>query len=272
MGDLGSFEERAFPPSRFTTIDWVAAGQRKHHVPVILDLDVTDARERIRRIRERTGEGISFTGWMVRCLGQAVAEHRYVQAMRRGHHLVTFADVDVTVTVERSIGEGSETVPMPYVVRRANAKTTGEIHSEIRAAQSQRLSPGEMLLGTRTNSLPFRLFCALPAYLRYLVVYRRLLVDPFFAKRTMGTVVVTSLGASSRGTGGAWFIPIGLHPLQVALGAIVKKPGVVDDRIKVREYLTLTVLFDHDVTDGAPVARFVQRLKELVESAYGLSE
>ncbi|WP_205625975.1 2-oxo acid dehydrogenase subunit E2 [Halorubrum tropicale] len=28
--------------------------------------------------------------------------------------------------------------------------------------------------------------------------------------------------------------------------------------------------FDHDVVDGAPAARFVQRLRELVESAHGV--
>ena len=33
-----------------------------------------------------------------------------------------------------------------------------------------------------------------------------------------------------------------------------------------------TVIFDPDVVDGAPAARFVYRLVELVESEYGLSE
>jgi pyruvate/2-oxoglutarate dehydrogenase complex dihydrolipoamide acyltransferase (E2) component len=36
--------------------------------------------------------------------------------------------------------------------------------------------------------------------------------------------------------------------------------------------LDLTVIFDPDVVDGAPAARFVHRLVELVESGYGLSE
>jgi pyruvate/2-oxoglutarate dehydrogenase complex dihydrolipoamide acyltransferase (E2) component len=34
--------------------------------------------------------------------------------------------------------------------------------------------------------------------------------------------------------------------------------------------LDLTVAFDHDVVDGAPAARFVKRLVELIESGYGL--
>ncbi len=34
--------------------------------------------------------------------------------------------------------------------------------------------------------------------------------------------------------------------------------------------LCLTVCFDHDIIDGAPAARFVTRLKELIESGFGL--
>jgi hypothetical protein len=33
-----------------------------------------------------------------------------------------------------------------------------------------------------------------------------------------------------------------------------------------------TPSFDHDIIDGAPAARFTQRLKELIESGYGLPE
>jgi pyruvate/2-oxoglutarate dehydrogenase complex dihydrolipoamide acyltransferase (E2) component len=34
--------------------------------------------------------------------------------------------------------------------------------------------------------------------------------------------------------------------------------------------LDLTLMFDHDVIDGAPAARFSARLIELMESAHGL--
>lgn len=37
-------------------------------------------------------------------------------------------------------------------------------------------------------------------------------------------------------------------------------------------YLSLTISFDHDIVDEAPAARFMQRLKELIESGYALSE
>jgi pyruvate/2-oxoglutarate dehydrogenase complex dihydrolipoamide acyltransferase (E2) component len=61
-----------------------------------------------------------------------------------------------------------------------------------------------------------------------------------------------------------------VHTLDVALGGIAEKPGVIDGRIEIREYLCLTLCFDHDIIDGAPAARFTQRFKELIESGYGL--
>jgi pyruvate/2-oxoglutarate dehydrogenase complex dihydrolipoamide acyltransferase (E2) component len=60
------------------------------------------------------------------------------------------------------------------------------------------------------------------------------------------------------------------HTLQVTLGGIAEKPGVVEGRIEIREYLSVTISIDHDIIDGAPATRFAQRFKELVESGYGL--
>jgi 2-oxoacid dehydrogenases acyltransferase (catalytic domain) len=34
----------------------------------------------------------------------------------------------------------------------------------------------------------------------------------------------------------------------------------------------VTISFDHDSIDGAPAARFTKRLKELIESSYGLDD
>ena len=74
------------------------------------------------------------------------------------------------------------------------------------------------------------------------------------------------------GKGSGWAIPFGVHTIDVALGGIAEKPGVKDRRIEIREYLCLTLCFDHDIIDGAPAARFTQRFKELIESGDGLIE
>jgi len=86
----------------------------------------------------------------------------------------------------------------------------------------------------------------------------------------MGTIIVTAIGMFGRLYG--WPIPTTSHPLAFAIGGITKKPGIVDDKIEIREVLTMTVLFNHDVIDGAPAARFITKLKEIIELGYGLKE
>lgn len=54
------------------------------------------------------------------------------------------------------------------------------------------------------------------------------------------------------------------------LGGIAKKSGIVGDKVEARGYVGMTLLFDHNVTDGVPVARFMQRLREPIESGYCL--
>lgn len=87
-------------------------------------------------------------------------------------------------------------------------------------------------------------------------------------KDLAGTVAVTSAGMF--GTGGGWAVSPTNYTLQLTVGGIATKPDVIDGEISSWEYLNLTVTFDHDVVDGAPAARFVQRLKECIEEAHGL--
>ncbi len=89
-------------------------------------------------------------------------------------------------------------------------------------------------------------------------------------KKYGGTVGITAVGMFGKGAG--WGIPLNDHTLDITLGGISEKPGVVDGRIEIREYLSMTISVDHNIIDGAPAARFTMRLKELIESGYGLCE
>jgi pyruvate/2-oxoglutarate dehydrogenase complex dihydrolipoamide acyltransferase (E2) component len=270
---IGSFEERQFPDFRNATIDTLSWGNKRHHIPILLEIDVTDARDAIRD-QKKTGQRIGFTDWIVKCIAQAVSEHKSIHALRQGRRrLVIFDDVDVAIIVERAVGQpgAGETLPMPYIIRKANEKTVATIHSEIRAAQQQPVLPGEVQLSSTRATWLTKLYTMLPQVVRDLFFWQPLLRDPFLVKRRMGTVAVTVIGMVGQ-SGMSWGIPIGIHPLIVAVGAIAKRPGIVDEQIVVREYVGLTVLFDHDVTDGAPVARFIRRLQELMAGAYGIRE
>ena len=265
---IGNFETRNFPSFRNPTIDTLNWGRHRHHIPILVEIDVTEARSAIHSLRVKTGKGISFTGWIIKCLAQAVSEHKYVHALRNGkRQIVIFDDVDVSMIIERTVA--GEKLPMPYIIRKANQKPLAEIHAEIRAAQISPVSAGTVQIESPQATWMMNIFTILPQFLRDLLFWQPLFRDPFRIKRMMGTVSVTAVGMFGGG-GMSWGIPIGIHPLLIAVGGIAKRPGVIDERITIREYVGMTVMFDHDVTDGAPVARFMRRLQELMSSGYGL--
>jgi pyruvate/2-oxoglutarate dehydrogenase complex dihydrolipoamide acyltransferase (E2) component len=94
--------------------------------------------------------------------------------------------------------------------------------------------------------------------------------DPTRTVRAGGTVAVTALGMAGRG--GGWGLAPAGRSLLLIVGGIARKPAVIEERVEPRYLLDLTVAFDHDVVDGAPAARFVKRLVELIESGYGLEQ
>lgn len=250
-----------FPKERQLVIDSARLGKRKHTIHGLVEIDITQPRSYMQEHKTRTGESLSLTGYIIFCLGKAVAENTAVHAYRdwRGR-LIMFDDVDVTTIIEARLGD--QLFPLAHIIRGTNRRTYRDIHDEIRSVKSNpQRSPG----GQRWNYA--RLFSLMPATLRILM-YRILMRFPHQVKNMIGTTIVTAIGMFGNSSG--WGIPLTLHTLGITVGGIAKKPAVIDEQIEIHEFLSLTVSFDHDLVDGAPAARFTARLKELIETAYGL--
>lgn len=233
----------------------------------LLEVDVTVARQFIAEHKARTGETLSFAGFLAFCLARAVDEDKTIQAYRKGgKQLILFDDVNVGLMVEQKVGE--KRALMGHVIRAANRKSYREIHEEIRSVQSAPVPPGRGMPAWFRSALllPWPLSRLVIALLR--INSRR---DPTIAVSMGGTVALTSVGMFGGGHSG-WGLSPTLHPLGLVVGGIAWKPAVVEGRIEPREILSLTVTFDHDIVDGAPATRFVRRLVELIESGHGLCE
>lgn len=240
-----------------------AAAQTVRHKPMIhglLEVDVTGPRAALREHKARTGESLSFTAFLTTCLAKAVDEHKAVQAFHLGRkRLALFDDVDIVTRIEREVA--GQKVVIPYIIRAANHKSFREQHGEIRAAQAADMQPQV----TRFRFLPTALYRPFTTVFAWVGARR-----PRLWKWAIGTVGITSVGMFGNGAG--WGIPASAPTaLMVTVGGIGQKQIIVDGRAVTRAYLSLTISVDHELVDGAPAARFTRRLKELIESGYGLA-
>jgi len=80
-----------------------------------------------------------------------------------------------------------------------------------------------------------------------------------------GTFTITNLGMY----GVEVFIPI-INPPEAAIlgvGKITQKPVTRNSKIEVKPMMYLSLSYDHRIVDGAPAAKFLQRVKQILEKS-----
>ena len=86
--------------------------------------------------------------------------------------------------------------------------------------------------------------------------------NPYWFKDVAGTAAVTSLGMYGSGTAAG--IPITPMTLTLTIGTIERQPALDDGQLVERDVVHLVLSVDHDVVDGAPLMRFIERFKRLL--------
>lgn len=261
---MAIFTTKKIPKTRIATIDVCEMGKRKHHVAAMLELDVTDSREMIRMLKQQK-ISISFTAWLIKTIAFTISQHQNAAAFLKGKNLYIFNRIDVSVMVEKEFN--GEKVPIPLIIKDASAHTIQSITKQISEARKSKLTEREMVVQKKLSGLEM-LYYRFPGFIRR-QIWRYVLNHPELAFSKMGNVAVTSVGMAGNTSG--WFIPISIHPVCFGINNVVKKPAVINNVIKIRELLNITVLVDHDIIDGAPVARFIRTLAKNIENAHGLT-
>jgi pyruvate/2-oxoglutarate dehydrogenase complex dihydrolipoamide acyltransferase (E2) component len=260
--------EIKYPSSRQFTFDLGRIGRRKHHVKALLEVDVTEARSKI-KLNRQSGKRASFMAWLIKVIADCVALHPPISGINRprGNKVVVFNDVDISLVIEKDVN--GTRVPLPYVIRQADKKTLYQINAEIGSVKSQVFEDeGDYVLGEKYNPERMKLFVKLPQWLRLAIMRKFFLNNPSRLKNTMGTVMVTTAGMVGHTRG--WIMPYSMHPLSMAFGSLNWQPSIYQGEIQKREILHLTVLIDHDVIDGVPAGRFVDDLVRKMEKGFGL--
>ena len=170
----------------------------------------------------------AYTDLLAKIVAVTLAEHPALNASLEGDTVVQHAAVHLGLAVDTSRGL------LAPVIRDVQAKSVQRIAEEARALMEQ----------ARLGAIG---------------------VDDLQG----ATFTLTNLGMYDIDA----FTPIIQLPACaiLGLGRIVARPVVVDDvaeTVAVRRMLTLSLTFDHRLVDGAPAARFLQRVKQLVERPY----
>jgi pyruvate dehydrogenase E2 component (dihydrolipoamide acetyltransferase) len=201
-------------------------------VTLTTEADATDlvkVRELLKTELTKTGETIpSFTDLLVRICALALLEHPDLNASLDGESLVTHDAVHIGIAVDAPRGL------LAPVIRDAHLKSVVTIAAEsaplIAAARAGTANADDLRGSTFTIS-------------------------------NLGMFEIDE------------FTPIINLPEAAILGVgrIVAKPVVIDENaetIAVRKMMALSLTFDHRIVDGAPAARFLQRIKGMIESPY----
>jgi pyruvate/2-oxoglutarate dehydrogenase complex dihydrolipoamide acyltransferase (E2) component len=247
-----------FPAARRFVVMAMRAGRRGAPMHGLVEVDITEAMNRIRNDRDAT-----LTAFLIASVGRAAAQHPGVHAYRDFlGRLVHHEEVSISTIVEVETADGP--FPLAHVILDAHERTVRDIAEEIRAVKSRPLHGRS---GRRLQKLAGSL-SRVPLMLR---LFYWLVSRSVAARHRVGTVTLTSVGMFLGGSGHGIGVQT-IMPLTVLIGGVQERPWVVDGEIAVRRILDLTVSIDHNVVDGAPAARFGATLRELLETGAVLGE
>ncbi|MDP3442382.1 MAG: dehydrogenase, partial [Ignavibacteria bacterium] len=104
-----------YPSVRHFTSDTGRIGREKHFVRGLLEVDITDALQKI-KVSRVPGKKVSFQAWFIKVLADTVEQHPPINGIHKGRNSVlVFKSVDVSTVVEKTVNGVS--VPLPLVLK-----------------------------------------------------------------------------------------------------------------------------------------------------------
>jgi pyruvate/2-oxoglutarate dehydrogenase complex dihydrolipoamide acyltransferase (E2) component len=260
-----NYQIKKLSPFRLLSIYGYEAIGQGHNMFALLELDVTDIRQKLRSHR-KDGNKVSFFSYLLSSIANTIDENIELNSIRCGRKVYYFDEVDIDTAIEFKLD--GILVPRKCLIRNAAKKTMAEITLEIEDAKrnwKQADTSGEDDKWAQS----WLKFASLLAKFIFKLLITQFSKRPLNLKKGFGTTYVTSVGGFSDANGFVIpYIPGQTRPVAFVIGNIVKKTCVIGSEIKIRDFLSMTITINHDLVDGAPAARFVNRLKQRVEGNY----
>lgn len=265
----GGVSEHPWPVYRNNIVDFLDHSKRRHHVSATWEADVTDTLETIARIQREIRFAISLNAYLVHGIARAAMAHPEMQSVRIRwrRKIARFDGADVGTAVEQRIpGQGS--LALPYTVRRADKKSLAEICLEMRTAAKSNLLTSDPGIRWRGRLAHY------PAWLRRLI-WTWVDLDPARRRRVRGTIGLTNVNFLMDENRPVFGYPMALLTTGLCAGSIYNKlvPEPSDPRgFTTRKFMCLTLVADHDLVDGAPMARFARTFNIALQAGAGLDD
>jgi pyruvate/2-oxoglutarate dehydrogenase complex dihydrolipoamide acyltransferase (E2) component len=263
---VGKYTINAFSKNRQIASEVFDEFLKKHYMAGFFEVNVSLGKQLIKDYEKLTGEKVSFTGWITKCVSEAVRQFPEANVFRWGKNkVIQFEDIDIILMVERQLPD--KVIAVPHPIRKSQTKDLLTISREIRSAQKAPVSEEEQLL---EQGWKVRLYNLIPKFIRRRLI-ARMVKDPFYVKKQGGLILITAVGMFTNTR--LWVgLSGGITSLNIALGGVAKRLVEQNGEILEQEFMQITAMLDHDVLDGAPAARLQAKLVDLIETGYGLRE
>lgn len=261
--EIGNYRVRNLPYFRRIFVDTLEVMAPSANMLAQVELDVTDAR-RIVREHAREGVCLSFQAFLIKSIAAAINEFKDLNSVQWGYRQVIFEDVDFNIPLELTLD--GEVYPRQIVIRKTNEKSAEDIYQEIEEAK--RLFAEQSVTGSE-DQWALRLMKGLfllPAGIRKMIL-RRMVQNPFLVKKRHGTIHYTSVAGFGQYPISVIPCMIGTRAVDFTIAGICRKPTKVQEEMELREILSMTLMFNHALIDGAPAGRFTNRLRKIIEQA-----
>ena len=124
-----NYKIETFPKTRIATFDICSVGIQKHKVAAMLEIDVSESREKIKKLRNKTNR-ISFTAWLIKVISLTIKNHEFAAGYLLGKRKVlVFNDINVSIAIEKKLN--GHKIPIPLIIEKANEKSIEIITQQI---------------------------------------------------------------------------------------------------------------------------------------------
>ncbi len=239
----------------------------RSHLHFLCELDAAGM-DQVRREAKTNGRPPpTYTSFVIKAAATALRMHPHLNCMIQetpfSTRLVRMEHMTATVAVERMV-DNLDMVFAP-MMDRPDERSLEELTLQMRH-----------FAHAAPDSVPeFRRFCGLVKWAKWFpTVIGRLLrassLHPKIWKAFRGgSFAVTSPGKYG---GCDQVLPPWPWPLTFSFGAVKVRPFIKDGHIQARKTMRLTITSDRRLANGAPLARFAEDIRQLLEAPQALTE